>query len=67
MFELGQGFQAEDDNGKEDDEHGDDGNDAGGLGALRVFEEQPDLALSLIGGQWLFLLLYEALILAASD
>lgn len=65
VFELRQGLQAEDDDGQQDHEHGDNGNDARGLGALRVFEQEPDFALALVGGQGLLLLLDEALILAA--
>lgn len=63
MFELWEGLQAEDHDGKEDDKHRDDGHDACGLRALGVFEEQPDFALALVGGKGFLLLLDEALIL----
>lgn len=63
VFELRKGLQAEDDDGQQDHEHGDDSHDAGSLGALGVFEEQPDLALALVGGEGFLLLLDEALIL----
>lgn len=63
VFELGKGLEAEDDDGEQDHDHGDDGNDAGGLRALGVFEKKPDFALTLVGGQRLLLLLDEAFVL----
>lgn len=48
MLELRQGFKAEDDDGKKDDEHADNGNDASGLGALGILKQQPDFALALV-------------------
>ena len=38
VFELGQRLQTEDDDGEQDDRHGDDGHDARVLRALRVLE-----------------------------
>lgn len=38
VFEFGKGFEAEDDDGQEDDEYGDDGHNAGSLRAFGVFE-----------------------------
>lgn len=63
VFEFRKGLQAEDDDGEEDDEDRDDGNDARGLGALGVFEEQPDFALAFVGGKGLLFLLDETFIL----
>ena len=62
VLELGEGLQAEDDDGEEDDEDGDDGHDARVLRRLRVLEEQPHLALEVVGWQGLLLLLDEALV-----
>lgn len=63
MLELGQRFQAEDDDGQQYDEHGYDGDDPGRLRRLRVLEEQPHVPLELVAGQRLLLLLDEALVL----
>lgn len=64
VLELGQRFQAEDNDRQQDNEHGDDGDDARRLRRLGVLEQQPDVALELVRRQRLLLLLDEALVLA---
>lgn len=64
VLELRQRLEAEDDDRQQDDEHGDDGDDPGGLGALGVFEQQPHFALALVGGKGFLFFLYETFILA---
>lgn len=38
MFKLGQGLEAEDDDGEKDNEDANDGDDAGSLGAFGILE-----------------------------
>lgn len=64
VLQLGQGLQAEDHDGDEDDHHRDDGDAPGRPRALGVLEQQPDLALVLVLGQRPLLLPDEAFVLA---
>lgn len=66
VFELRQSFQAEDDDGQKDDEHGYDGDDSGRLRTLRVLEQQPHLSLELVRRQRLLFFLDEPLVLPAT-
>lgn len=66
MLKLGQGLEAEDDDGQQDHEYGDDSNDAGGLRALWVLKKQPDFALTLVGGQGLLFLFDEPFVFPAT-
>ena len=45
-FELRQCFETKHDNGKEDDEHGDESNQSGGYRALGILHQEPDLLVS---------------------
>ena len=58
VFKLRQSLKAEYHDGEEDDEHGDDGDDAGVLAGLGILEQQPHPPLEIIGWKW-FLLLFD--------
>lgn len=58
VFKLRQSLKAEYHDGEEDDEHRDDGHDAGVLAGLRVLEQQPHATLEIVGWER-FLLLFD--------
>lgn len=63
MLELGQRFQAEDDDGEQNDEDRYNGDDPSRLRRLGILEQEPHVALELVRGQRFLLLLDEALVL----
>lgn len=57
VFEFGQRFQAEDNDGQQDDEYGNDSDDSSCLRRFWILEEQPDVSLELVRWQRLLLFL----------
>ena len=67
VFKLRQSLKAEYHDGEEDDEHGDDGDDAGVLAGLGVLEQQPHPPLEIIGWKRFLLLFDKTFIFPANE